>query len=123
MSDIKTLVIDHDKYTVKLFERIFDRLGYEVIVAHDATSGRHIARTQPIDLILLNLLLPDVSGIELAHQLRSDRQIPIIGLSIRELEIGVDDMAAFSYIAVAPLDIHELIKHVQDILATNKQMD
>jgi DNA-binding response OmpR family regulator len=111
----KILVIDDDDSTVQLISILLERRGYEVIKALRAEDGlRKAYRTHP-DLVLLDIMMPDMDGWEVCHRLRELSDVPIVFLSartdmrdvVRGLEMGADD-----YI-IKPYDNDELIARIR----------
>ena len=100
--DATILLVEDEPAILELLVINITQCGYRALRAHDASSAiSHISRALP-DLILLDWMLPDISGVELARRLRSDartRDIPIIMLTARAeerdkvlgLESGADD--------------------------------
>ena len=83
----KLLVID-DELAIRRFLRAsVDPTQYEVVEAEDGLTGVRLAATENPDLILLDLGLPDIDGVEVTHRIREWSQTPIIILSAR----GADD--------------------------------
>lgn len=119
----KVLVIDDDDSTVQLISLLLERRGYEVIKASRAEEGlRKAYRTHP-DLVLLDIMMPDMDGWEVCRRLRELSDVPIIFLSartetkdvVRGLEMGADD-----YI-LKPYDNDELIARVRAHLRRSPQ--
>lgn len=80
------LVIEDDPRSVKLMELILASQGYEAVVARNGKEGLAAARGRAFDLILLDLMLPEVDGFEVLRQLRSDpdlRDVPVVVTSAR----------------------------------------
>jgi two-component system KDP operon response regulator KdpE len=111
----KILVIDDEDTTVQLISMLLERRGYEVIKAYRAEDGlRKAYRTHP-DLVLLDIMMPDMDGWELCRRLRELSDVPIIFLTARSevkdvvkgLELGADD-----YI-VKPYDNDELVARIK----------
>lgn len=109
------LVIDDEETTVQLIAILLERRGYEVIKAFRADDGlRKAYRYQP-DLVLLDIMMPDMDGWEVCKRLREMSDVPIIFLTargevrdvVRGLEMGADD-----YI-VKPYDNDELVARVR----------
>jgi len=100
--DASILLVEDEPAILELLAINITQCGYRALRAHDAAAAlAHISRALP-DLILLDWMLPDVSGVELARRLRADprtRDIPIIMLTARAderdkvlgLESGADD--------------------------------
>ena len=114
----KILLIEDEPSQVELIHYNLNAEGYEVLVAVDGEKGLELALEEIPDLILLDWMLPKVSGIEVCRQLRRSkitREIPIIMLTarseesdkIRGLDIGADD-----YIT-KPYSIKELLARVR----------
>tara|TARA_B110000091_G_C13661864_1_gene409941 strand:- start:1 stop:696 length:696 start_codon:yes stop_codon:yes gene_type:complete len=114
----KILLIEDEPSQVELIHYNLKAEGYEVLVALDGEEGLELALEEIPDLILLDWMLPKVSGIEVCRQLRRSkitREIPIIMLTarseesdkIRGLDIGADD-----YIT-KPYSIKELLARVR----------
>lgn len=118
LSDPKILVVEDEPNQVELIEFNLNSQGYEVVVARDGEEALNLAAEENPDLILLDWMLPKVSGIEVCRQLRRSkmtREIPIVILTarseesdkIRGLDIGADD-----YIT-KPYSIKELLARVR----------
>jgi two-component system phosphate regulon response regulator PhoB len=95
--------------------------GHEVLLAERGASGLDLAREQRPDLVLLDLMLPDVSGLEICRTLKSDaslRTIPVIMLTARSeeidrvvgFELGADDYV------VKPFSVRELVLRIAAVL-------
>jgi two-component system OmpR family response regulator len=77
-------VVDDEKKIVDIVKAYLDREGYRVIVAYDGRLALHMARTQSPDLIVLDLMLPEVSGWDVCRTLRTGSNVPIIMLTARD---------------------------------------
>lgn len=111
----KVLVIDDEETTVQLITMLLERRGFEVIKAFRAEEGlRKAYRHQP-DLVLLDIMMPDMDGWEVCKRLREMSDVPIIFLTargevkdvVRGLEMGADDYV------VKPYDNDELVARVR----------
>lgn len=81
----KILVIDDDPSTVRLLEKWLAVAGYDVLSAFNGTSGVVKAKEGKPDLILLDVMIPDLSGAEVTKKLKEDdatRQIPIVFITV-----------------------------------------
>ena len=118
LANPKILVVEDEPNQVELIEFNLNSEGYEVVVARDGEEALNLAEEENPDLILLDWMLPKVSGIEVCRQLRRSkmtREIPIVMLTarseesdkIRGLDIGADD-----YIT-KPYSIKELLARVR----------
>ncbi|NWF67719.1 MAG: response regulator transcription factor [Chloroflexi bacterium] len=111
----KILVIDDEETTVQLISILLERRGYDVIKAYRAEDGlRKAYRHQP-DLVLLDIMMPDMNGWEVCKRLREMSDMPIIFLTalddikdvVRGLELGADDYVT------KPYDNDELVARVK----------
>src|SRR4051795_11258551 len=75
------LVVDDDRETCDLIKRFFERHGYRVTSAHDGSEMQNRLRDNRIDLVILDVMLPGKSGLELCRALRSESRLPIIMLT------------------------------------------
>lgn len=112
----RILVVDDEPLIADSLFYSLKREGFEVLVAHDGLSALHMAQSESIDLILLDLMLPKLDGREVCRRLReAGFTIPIIMLTARDsemdrvmgLEIGADDYV------VKPFSFAELLARVR----------
>ena len=118
MAHKKILVVDDEKKIVDIVKAYLERDGYRVIVAYDGRLALHMARSESPDLIVLDLMLPEVSGWDVCRTLRTESNVPIIMLTARDddsdkivgLELGADDYV------VKPFNPKELVSRVRAVL-------
>ena len=99
MAGKKVLVVDDDVKTVELVRLYLDRDGYQVLTAYDGVEALRLARESRPDLIVLDLMLPDIDGLEVCRTLRHESDVPVIMLTARTtdqdkltgLDLGADD--------------------------------
>lgn len=112
----KILVVDDEKSIVDILVFNLFKEGYETLEAYDGAAGLELALAEDPDLILLDLMLPEMDGFEVCRRLREQgRTVPIIMLTAREeeankvlgLELGADD-----YIT-KPFSVRELVARVK----------
>ncbi len=117
----KLLVIEDEEITSDMLRRYFEIVGYEVVNATTGAEAVKMAREHQPDVILLDIMLPDMDGYEICRRLRSDERterIPIIFLTrkgerrdrLEGLSLGVDD-----YIT-KPFDMEELRLRVHNTI-------
>ncbi|MDO8687187.1 MAG: response regulator transcription factor [Dehalococcoidales bacterium] len=114
----KILVVDDEKKIVEIVKAYMEREGYEVTAAYDGKAALAAAKQQSPDLVILDLMLPQISGWDVCRNLRADSNIPIIMLTAREdvtdkiigLELGADDYVT------KPFDPKELVSRVKAVL-------
>ena len=112
------LIIEDDARIANWVKVYFERAGFSADVAHDGEAGLVLARDLNPDLIILDLMLPRLDGVELCRILRKESDVPIIMLTAREAHgervIGLDS-GADDYV-VKPFDPEELIARAQAVL-------
>ncbi len=112
------LVIEDDEAISDLLRRGLTYEGYKVSVAQDGATGLRIARDDPPDLVVLDLMLPGLDGLEVCRRLRAADDVPILVLTARGtvsdriagLDSGADDYM------VKPFSIDELLARVRALL-------
>lgn len=118
MSEPTILVVDDEPSIREVVSIYLGRAGYRVLVAEDGQTALEILEQEPPDLVVLDLMLPEVDGLEITRHLRAGGDIPIIMLTARReetdrilgLEMGADD-----YI-VKPFSPRELVSRVKAVL-------
>jgi DNA-binding response OmpR family regulator len=84
----RVLIIEDDAAMAVALRDGFQYEGYEVVVAHDGVSGLRLARDAPPDLLILDVMLPQMSGHDVCREIRRDgNNVPIIMLTARGQEI------------------------------------
>jgi len=114
----KILVVDDEKKIVEILKGYLEREGYQVITAYDGRSALELAWSNAPNLIVLDLMLPEVSGWDVCRELRRKSDVPIIMLTARDdttdkiigLELGADDYVT------KPFDPKEVISRVRAVL-------
>ncbi len=114
----KILVVDDEDSILKVVEYALSEAGYQVHTAHDGEGAEFLFREIAPDLVILDVMLPNKSGLDVAKDLRTDSNVPIIMLSARGdevdrilgLEFGADDYV------VKPFSPRELVSRVKAIL-------
>lgn len=112
------LVVDDDRKIVALVRAYLEREGYHVITANDGREALRLARAENPALIVLDLMLPEVDGLEVMRLLRADSQVPVLMLTARSslperiigLERGADDYLP------KPFSPAELVVRVKAVL-------
>jgi two-component system KDP operon response regulator KdpE len=109
------LVIDDESQILRAIRTILTEKQYKVTTASRGEEGLTLAAANEPDLIILDLGLPDMDGVEVCTRLREWTQIPIIILSVRDSErdkVAVLDMGADDYLT-KPFGIEELLARVR----------
>jgi len=114
----KILVVDDEKKITDILKAYLEREGYQVSAAYDGSSALESMRKNPPDLVVLDLMLPGISGWDVCRQLRRDSNIPVIMLTARDetaekiigLELGADDYVT------KPFDPKEVVSRIKAVL-------
>jgi two-component system alkaline phosphatase synthesis response regulator PhoP len=114
----KILIVEDEADIVRLVKYNFEQSGYKVVSAEDGERGLALARSESPDLILLDIMLPKMDGLELCKTLRQDSRTPILFLTAKKsevdrilgLKLGGDDYLT------KPFSIGELLARVEAIL-------
>jgi two-component system, OmpR family, phosphate regulon response regulator PhoB len=120
MTRTKILIIEDERALTQVLTYNLQREGYETLVAHDGQEGLRKAQTHLPDLVLLDLMLPVVDGLEVCRQLRSGeqtRKIPIVMLTAKGEE--TDQVVGFSLGAddyvTKPFSVKVLLQRIKAI--------
>jgi DNA-binding response OmpR family regulator len=112
------LIVDDEPSIVELLAYNLKQAHYEVLIARDGEEALALACRRQPDLIILDLMLPRLDGLEVCRALRRERDVPIIMLTARDaevdrvvgLELGADDYV------VKPFSVRELMARVKSVL-------
>ena len=124
----KILVVDDEERNLRLMEAMLIPLGYDVIPAHNGLEALEKVQTSPPDVILLDIMMPEMDGYEVAIKLKADEEskiIPIVMITalkdledrVKALEAGADDFLS------KPVDKTELRARVQSLLKVKAYND
>lgn len=111
----RILIVEDEKKIARFLELELTHEGYEVQTAGDGRSGLEQAQSWQPDLLILDLMLPELSGIEVCRRLRHDSDVPIIMLTAKDdvsdkvmgLDMGADDYMT------KPFAIEELLARIR----------
>lgn len=123
MAERTILIVDDEKPIVDILKFNLQKEGFETIEAYDGQTGLELALTKNPDLILLDVMLPEMDGFTVCKEIRVKSQVPIILLTAREeevdkvlgLELGADD-----YIT-KPYSVRELLARIKANLRRTKK--
>lgn len=121
----KILIVEDEKKIARFLELELRHEGYDVLTAFDGRSGLDIALESDPDLLILDLMLPELSGIEVCRRLRHTSDIPIIMLTAKDdvsdkvmgLDMGADDYMT------KPFAIEELLARIRVALKKRRARD
>ena len=118
MAGKRVLVVDDDVKTVELVKLYLNRDGYRVLTAYDGVEALRLARERHPDLIVLDLMLPGIDGLEICRTLRAESDVPIIMLTAKTTDqdklVGLD-LGADDYVT-KPFSPRELAARVRAVL-------
>jgi len=114
----RILVVDDEASVTDLLAYNLRKAGYEALIAADGGEALRLAHTANPDLILLDLMLPEVDGLEVCRELRRTSEVPIIMITARGeeidrvvgLELGADDYVS------KPFSVRELLSRIKAVL-------
>lgn len=118
MKRIRVLVVDDEPQTVKYVGANLRARGYEVIAAYDGREALKLFREHPVDLVILDIMMPGPDGFEVCQAIRRESDVPIIMLSargqekdiVRALNLGADDYLT------KPFGVEEMLARIQAVL-------
>lgn len=118
MAKSRILIIDDDENICKIVKLYLEKEGFEAVTAYDGKSGLENFMIQPPELVLLDIMMPDMDGMQVIKELRKDSNVPVIMLTAKgetfdkvlALELGADD-----YI-VKPFDPKELVARIKAVI-------
>ena len=118
------LVVDDEKTIRDVLEYNLRREGYNVLTAADGDQAIRLAHSERPDLVILDIMLPGVSGLDVLRAIRREMTVPILMLSAREtetdkvvgLELGADDYMT------KPFGLHELLARVRAMLRRTEML-
>ena len=119
------LIVEDEKKIARFLELELKHEGYDVLIAFDGRSGLDTAMEKDPDLLILDLMLPELSGIEVCRRLRHTSDLPIIMLTAKDdvsdkvmgLDMGADDYVT------KPFAIEELLARIRVALKKRRARD
>jgi DNA-binding response OmpR family regulator len=121
----RILIVDDEPAVTDLLAYNFRKAGYEILLAGDGREALKQAYEASPDLILLDLMIPEVDGLDVCRELRKTSQVPIIMITARGeeidrvvgLELGADDYVC------KPFSVRELMARVKAVLRRGQKDD
>ena len=115
---MKILIVDDEPRIVDGVRKYFEQVGFDVLAAYDGPAGLSMARGAKPDLVVLDLMLPGMDGLDVCRELRRESDVPIIMLTARVeetdkligLELGADDYVT------KPFSPRELVARARAVL-------
>ena len=121
----KVLVVEDEKSFVEALKVGLDREGFDVKVAEDGLMALNLFRTFKPDLILLDVMLPKISGLDVCKEIRTESKVPIIMVTAKGeeidtvvgLEVGADDYV------IKPYRLREVVARMRSLLRRSNWSD
>ena len=122
----RILVVDDDRQSVKMMQVLLENNCYEVIIARDGREGLEKAKTENLDLIILDVMMPEIDGIKVCRTLKFDyryKKIPIIILSTldQEDDFKVGKEAGADAYITKPYNATILLAKIEELLEKSKK--
>lgn len=120
---VNILVVEDDKHTRKLLETILKRNGYNVFIAEDGIKAMEVLESQYINLIILDIMMPNMDGYEFSKEIReANNLIPILMATAKHLPedkkkgfiVGTDDYMT------KPIDIEEMLLRIKALIRRSR---
>lgn len=119
----KLLMIEDDIDLAELTQQYLQQQGFEVVVKHDPVDALMLMQAESFQLVLLDIMLPNLNGFEVCQRIRRFSQVPILMLTakgevedkVKGLELGADDYLP------KPFDPRELVARCHSLLRRNHQ--
>ena len=114
----KILVVDDEQSIVDVLTYNLVKAGHQPVVAREGETALRLARAERPDLVILDLMLPGMDGLDVCREIRKDGEMPVIMLTAKDeeidrvlgLELGADDYV------VKPFSVRELMARVKSVL-------
>ena len=114
----RILVVDDDPHMLTMMRRVLEVEGYAVALAPDGDAALEVLRSQPVDLVILDVMLPGRDGFDVCRTVRRESAVPVLMLTARDeatnkvtgLDSGADDYV------VKPFNPDELLARVRALL-------
>lgn len=125
MSSAKILVVDDEPQVRRVMRATLTAEGYTILEARNGEEALEVFRAQPPDIILLDVNMPGMDGLEACRQIRGNSEVPIIMLTVRSAErdkVLALDAGADDYV-VKPFGIQELLARIRAALRRTLPLD
>ena len=125
MDNEKILIVDDDQNICELLRLYAEKEGFNVVLAHDGKKAMEVFDAEKPDLMLLDIMLPEVDGLHVCREIRKKSKCPIIMLTakgetfdkILGLDLGADDYV------VKPFEAKEVMARIKAVLRRSSKQD
>ncbi len=117
----KILVVDDDPYILMSLEFLMKKNGFDVMVARNGTEALDLVEKQLPDLVLLDIMMPDVDGYEICKHIKSSKKLKeakVVFMSAKSKEADIKkgyDLGASLYIT-KPFSTREMMKQIKELI-------
>ena len=117
----KILVVDDDPYILMSLEFLMKKNGFDVMVARNGTEALEIVEKQVPDIVLLDIMMPDVDGYAICKHIKSSKKLKeakVVFMSAKSKETDIQkgyDLGASLYVT-KPFSTRQLLKQVQELI-------
>lgn len=118
----KILVVDDDPYILMSLEFLMKKNGFDVMVARNGTEALEIVEKQVPDMVLLDIMMPDVDGYAICKHIKSSKKLKeakVVFMSAKSKETDIQkgyDLGASLYVT-KPFSTRQLLKQVQELIS------
>lgn len=117
----KILVVDDDPYILMSLDFLFRKKGYDVLVARNGTEALDFLQKEPVAVVLLDIMMPDVDGYEIAGYIRNAPlqagcRIVFVSAKTSEADIQKGYDAGASLYICKPFSTRDLMKQIEDLV-------
>lgn len=123
MSDVSLMVVDDDRLVLATVTQGLRQAGYQVYAADSGEQALELLEQNPVDLVILDIRMPGLSGVELAERLNATG-VPFIALTAygeEDLVLALGELGALCYL-VKPVDMSQLIPAIETALCRAREL-
>ncbi|HTM68007.1 MAG TPA: response regulator [Candidatus Binatia bacterium] len=126
-AQLKVVLVEDDKFLQKILMTKFIKEGFDARAASDAEEGLQLILTEPPNIVLLDLILPKMSGFDLLTELKTNpktKNVPVVILSNLGQEediIRAKGLGALDFLVKADISINEVVQKVKEIYVRHLQ--
>ena len=123
---MRVLVVDDEESLALLLKRTLELDGYQVSTAHNGLEALKLLREQPFDLVITDYMMPDMDGLEMIRQMKSDdnlRHVKVIMLTVSDFKDTLDEALALGVddFVTKPFDFQEILSVVSWVLRGRRE--
>ena len=118
----RILVVEDDAWIRTFIRDVLTDEGYDVVEAADGRTSLRLAAARPPDLVLLDLAMPELTGVDVLHELkraRGTQPVPVLVLSAYTRVLPACDANSVAAVLSKPLDVERLLESVREAIAAS----